>query len=101
MRSEWSEVQISEVCELIVDCVNKTAPKVDEVTPFKMIRTTNVRHGRVDTSDCKYVTEEVFEKWTRRAKVLPKDVLLTREAPIGEVGMIRQNENLFLGQRIM
>ncbi|WP_245868089.1 restriction endonuclease subunit S [Labilibaculum filiforme] len=81
--------------------MNKTAPKVDFETPYKMLRTTNVRNGKIDTINCKYVTKEIFEKWTRRAKVLEGDVLLTREAPLGEVGRITSNDNLFLGQRLM
>ena len=99
--TDWHRVQISEVCDLIVDCVNKTAPKVEYETEYKMLRTTNVRHGRVDTLNCKYVTENVFKKWTRRADLRRRDILLTREAPIGEVGMIKSDEKLFLGQRLM
>ena len=90
------------MCELIVDCVNKTAPTVDYPTPFKMLRTPNIKNGVVDTGNCKYVTSETFDKWTRRAKIQPQDVLLTREAPLGEVGIVKNSsENLFLGQRIM
>lgn len=101
MGNEWPRRQISKICELIVDCVNKTAPKVDHETPFKMIRTTNVRHGRIDLTDCKYVTEETYESWTRRATVLRGDVLLTREAPIGEVGRVEVDDTIFLGQRLI
>ena len=101
MANDWVEYEVSELCELIVDCVNKTAPKVDYETPYKMLRTTNVRYGVVDTQNCKYVEEHVFEKWTRRSEVLKGDILLTREAPIGEVGRITVDDNLFLGQRLM
>lgn len=101
MAGEWREAKVEEVCSLIVDCVNKTAPVVESPTPYKMVRTTNIRNGRVDLSDCKYVEKETFEKWTRRAAVLEGDVLLTREAPIGEVGYVQGAETIFLGQRIM
>jgi type I restriction enzyme S subunit len=101
MVREWREAKVEEVCSLIVDCVNKTAPVVEGPTPYKMVRTTNIRNGRVDLSDCKYVEKETFEKWTRRAAVLDSDVLLTREAPIGEVGYVQGAETIFLGQRIM
>lgn len=101
MASKWPIVEISDVCEFIVDCVNKTAPTVAGPTPYKMVRTTNIRNGRVDLSQCRYVTLETFEKWTRRQSVKPGDVLLTREAPIGEVGFVDTTEPIFLGQRVM
>lgn len=66
-----------------------------------MIRTTNVRNGRIDLADCKYVEKETFEKWTRRAKLQRGDVVLTREAPIGEVGLVTEADGVFLGQRLM
>ncbi|WP_300581150.1 restriction endonuclease subunit S, partial [Marivita sp.] len=97
----YPTVKIHEVCALIVDCVNKTAPKVDEVTPWKMLRTPNVRNGRIDTENCFFVSEETFEKWTRRAKLELGDTILTREAPVGEVGLVREAEGYFLGQRLM
>ncbi len=97
----WELKLAEDVCSLIVDCVNKTAPKVDHPTQFRMIRTTNIRHGRLNLQDVKYVDEETFTTWTRRAKLEKDDVLLTREAPIGEVCSIGNGEGLFLGQRIM
>jgi type I restriction enzyme S subunit len=84
-----------------VDCVNKTAPVVAYETPHRMIRTTNVRSGFIELADCKFVDEATFRTWTRRAPVLDGDVVLTREAPIGEVGLVRGNHSIFLGQRLM
>jgi type I restriction enzyme S subunit len=99
--NHWPQVEIQDVCNLIVDCVNKTAPTVDYETPYRMIRTTNIRNGRLDLTECRFVEKEVYEKWTRRATVKAGDVLLTREAPIGEVGYVREDQSIFLGQRIM
>jgi type I restriction enzyme S subunit len=101
MNSEWPMVAVDEVCELIVDCVNKTAPVADERTPYRMIRTTNVRNGRIDLTDCKHVDYATYEKWTRRATLKRGDVVLTREAPIGEVGYVADPDGVFLGQRLM
>ncbi len=99
--THWRDMPIVELCELVVDCVNKTAPVVDHETPYKMIRTTKVRGGWVDTTAVKYVSEPVFVKWTRRAVPQGNDVLLTREAPLGGVGLLRTDEHVFLGQRLM
>lgn len=98
---DWRRCKIEEVCESIIDCINKTAPKIDEPSPFKMIRTTNIRNGQVNLDSVKYVTEETYQKWTRRQVPQKGDVLLTREAPMGEVGMICTDDRVFLGQRIV
>ena len=101
MSSEWPLVAIENICELIVDCVNKTAPIVDQVTPFRMIRTTNVRNGRINLNECRYVEDDTYKTWTRRAQLRIGDVILTREAPIGEVGLVTEAEGVFLGHRLM
>lgn len=101
MGSKWKRVIVADVCTSIVDCVNKTAPVVEYPTDYKMIRTPNIRAGKVTLDGCRYVEKEVYETWTRRSKPQKGDVLLTREAPLGEVGIITTDENIFLGQRIM
>lgn len=97
----WRELQVGAVCSEIIDCVNKTATVVAETTPFKMIRTTNVRNGRVDTENVRYVTEDTFRIWTRRGTLRTGDIILTREAPVGEVGQLVNADGMFLGQRTM
>lgn len=97
----WVEESLEDVCASIIDCVNKTAPSVDYPTPYKMIRTTNVRNGWVSLDSVKYVEKDVYIKWIRRQKPQKGDVILTREAPLGEVGMLRSSENVFLGQRLV
>ena len=92
---------VSELCLLAVDCVNKTAPTVNYETPFKMIRTTNVKGGFIDLGDVRFVEERTFERWTRRSKPQIGDVILSREAPVGEVGRFTSDDGgVFLGQRL-
>lgn len=97
----WERQPIKELCESIIDCVNKTAKHVDYITPYKMIRTTNVRHGKVDTENVRYVDEDVYKKWIRRGAPQDGDVIFTREAPVGEVGVLEDSTGIFLGQRTM
>ena len=96
----WERVPIVDLCAEHVDCVNRTAPVVDEPTPFKMIRTTNVRNGFIDTDNVRYVTEETYKRWTRRLVPKRGDVILTREAPLGGAGKVRTDDLIFLGQRL-
>lgn len=97
----WKTDSVSELCTDVVDCVNKTAPVVVGPTEYKMIRTTNVKSGRINLDDCRYVDEPTFVKWTRRIQPKRNDIVLTREAPLGEVGLLRSDEPVFLGQRTM
>lgn len=99
--TEWRSRRVSDLCSHIVDCVNKTAPLSESVTPFKMLRTTNVRGGFIDTNHTRRVDEVTYERWTRRMRPKRGDVVLTREAPLGEVGMLRSDESVFLGQRLV
>jgi len=100
MPDNWKKEEISNLCEYAIDCVNKTAPTVETETPYLMLRTSNIRGGRISLNGTKCVTEEVYRNWTRRLVPQKGDVILTREAPVGEVGMIEGNEKVFLGQRL-
>ncbi len=101
MTQSWPEVPLYEVCGAIVDCVNKTAPVIEGPTPYRMIRTTNVKSGEIDLETVRYVTKETYRVWTRRQVPRRGDVILTREAPLGEVGMLRNADGVMLGQRLM
>jgi type I restriction enzyme S subunit len=96
----WPRLPIVSLCEAHVDCVNRTAPVVSKPTPFKMLRTTNVRNGYIDVENVRYVTKETYKKWTRRLVPKRGDIILTREAPLGDVGKIRTEDAVFLGQRL-
>lgn len=99
--ASWDVRYISDLCSNIVDCVNKTAPVVDHVTPYRMIRTTNVRNGRIVMDGMRYVSQKTFQSWSRRLALKAGDLIFTREAPVGECGLVRDAKGLFLGQRTM
>ena len=98
---KWETYKLKQLCSEIVDCVNKTAPTSDVPTPYKMLRTSDIRDGKINLENLNCVTKEVYEKWTRRGKLQKGDVIFTREAPLGEVGLVREDINYFLGQRLV
>jgi type I restriction enzyme S subunit len=85
------------ISELIVDCEHKTAPVQDEGYPS--IRTPNIGRGHLLLDNVRRVSEETYHLWTRRAVPTPGDLILAREAPAGNVGVIPDNEKVCLGQR--
>lgn len=45
------------------------------------------------------VSEDVYAEWTKRAIPVPGDLILAREAPAGNVAIIREGQKVCLGQR--
>jgi type I restriction enzyme S subunit len=90
-------VTLDEVCELIVDCEHKTAPKQDAGYPS--IRTPNIGRGFLILESVNRVSRETYEKWTQRAVPQYGDLIIAREAPVGNVAMIPKGLEVCLGQR--
>jgi len=88
---------LSDITELIVDCEHKTAPTQEAGYPS--IRTPNIGCGRLNLERVNQVSEDVYRAWTRRATPLSGDLILAREAPAGNVGVIPEGEMVCLGQR--
>jgi len=84
----------------IIDCEHKTAPFVDEEICF-VVRTSNVKEGKLTFDEAKYTHEKGFIEWTQRGIPDPGDVLLTREAPAGEACIVPEGTKLCLGQRMV
>ncbi len=95
----WSWATLLQCSALVVDCKNKTAPYASQ--GIRLIRTTNVRDGRLNLVDQKYVNQKTSEIWSARCTPEPGDILITREAPMGEVCLIPPGEKICLGQRMM
>ena len=89
--------QLADLCELIVDCEHKTAPKQEDGIPS--IRTPNIGKGKLLLDGVYRASEETYKDWTRRAEPKAGDLILAREAPAGNVAVIPENIKVCLGQR--
>lgn len=95
----WEERTIVDLCSMIIDCPHSTPEWSDKGKIC--LRTTNIKDGYLDLSDVRYVTDDIFDQRNRRAVPQAGDVLLTREGNIGDVGVIPENVEICLGQRMM
>ena len=95
----WRWATLMQCSALIVDCHNKTAPYSSNGTI--LLRTTNVRDGKLNLSQPKFVDEQTYTRWSARYRPEPGDILITREAPMGEVCIIPAGMKVCLGQRMM
>ncbi len=97
---EWEITTCSNVCEKIIDCKNRTPP----ITPdgFPVIRTPNVRNGEFVDDELVFTDFKSYQIWTKRGRPQVGDIVITREAPVGEVCMIPEHHpTACLGQRMM
>ena len=90
---------IRELCSIVVDCPHST-PRWTKSGKI-VVRNNNIKHGRIDFSSPSYTDEEHFEQRIKRAKPQPGDLIITREAPIGDVEMVPENAECCLGQRMV
>jgi len=88
---------LDDVCEFIVDCLHATAPVQDEGYP--LIRTPNIDKGRLNLEGVYRVSEDTYQEWTRRAVPETNDLILAREAPAGNVAIVKEGQQVCLGQR--
>ena len=96
--SEWQVKRLDEVTSY-VDYRGKTPQKSD--SGVFLVTAKNVRLGYIDYESSKeYIPNDTYEEVMRRGKPLIGDVLITTEAPFGNVASINR-EDIALAQRII
>jgi type I restriction enzyme S subunit len=88
---------LNDVCLAIVDCEHKTAPTQPEGHPS--IRTPNIGRGRLILEGVNRVSDDTYKQWTQRMEPMAGDLILAREAPIGNVAIVPAGLKVCLGQR--
>jgi len=95
---DW-EVKRLEECTTYVDYRGKTPPKSDR--GIVLVTAKNIRFGFIDYELSKeYIYEYAFENAMSRGKASIGDVLITTEAPMGNVAQI-DKEGIALAQRVI
>jgi type I restriction enzyme S subunit len=96
IKGRWQMI-LSDICEFIVDCPHTTAE--DEGQGYPLIRTPNIGKGRLLLEGVHRVSEEVYNNRNFRAVPQDDDLIFAREAPAGNVAIIKNGEKVCLGQR--
>jgi len=86
MASELTVLPLEDCLDALIDYRGKTPRKTNHGIP--LITAKVVKSGRIETPD-EFIAEEDYASWMTRG--LPKigDVVLTTEAPLGEVAQIK------------
>jgi type I restriction enzyme S subunit len=95
--------KLGDLLELVIDYRGKTPKKLggdftDSGVP--VISAIHIKRGRIIWEEReRYVTKEMFKKWMKDP-LKKGDLLLTSEAPLGEVALVPTDEDLVLSQRL-
>ena len=102
--NNWKELPLNDVIELVIDHRGKTPKKLGfddffsegyPVLSAKHVKTS----GLVNLDAMRFANEEMYKKWMKEP-TQKGDVILTSEAPLGELFYIDGSKKYVLGQRV-
>lgn len=92
-------VNLEELCTGIIDCPHSTPKWQDRGIP--VIRNYNLKDGKIDCTNLSFVSEEGYKERVKRAIPEESDIIISREAPMGVVGIVPKGFQCCLGQRLV
>lgn len=99
MKAGWREVKLGEVIAKIGDHRGRTPPKLTK-GKYRVLSAKNIKTGRIVSEDSVgYFDDELYEKYVR-LELLRGDIIITSEAPFGEVYYWNTDEKAALSQRL-
>jgi type I restriction enzyme, S subunit len=97
MSSDVPEHSLKSLCLLVADCPHATPKWTD--SGVVVLRNQNIKAGRLDLSSPSFTDEDHYLGRIRRANPIVGDIVITREAPMGDVCQIPLGLQCCLGQR--
>lgn len=97
MGNKMQEYRLEDCMDAIIDYRGKTPKKTNSGIP--LITAKIIKNGRIQ-SITEYIAEDDYESWMRRGTPKPGDIVLTTEAPLGEVAQL-DDRKIALAQRVI
>lgn len=94
----WKNYKLNEAVEKLIDYRGKTPTKSNSGIP--LITAKVIKDGRINTPE-EFIEESLYDEWMTRGIPEYGDVVLTTEAPLGEVAQIKTHEKIALAQRVI
>ena len=95
----YNIISLESLCKKIIDCPHSTPKWQNEGIP--VIRNYNLKNGKIDCKNLSFVSEEDYKERVRRAIPEESDIIISREAPMGVVGIVPKEFQCCLGQRLV
>ena len=103
MTSEWNHFALGEITELVIDYRGKTPKKLGGdwcKQGYRALSAKNIKTGRiVQAETIRYIDQSLYRKWMKD-EVQRGDILITSEAPFGQIFFWDSDEKIVLSQRL-
>ena len=103
MKFEWKESELFDAVSLVIDYRGKTPKKLggDWVSNgYRALSAKNIKTGQiVQPETIRYVSREMYKQWMKE-EIRNGDIIITSEAPFGEVFYWNSDEKIVLSQRL-
>ncbi|MCK4412607.1 MAG: restriction endonuclease subunit S [Candidatus Eisenbacteria sp.] len=99
LPSGWSSRPLGQCIRKIIDYRGKTPPKSPRGVPC--LTAANVKGGRVELEGISFISDATYASVTTRGLPKPGDVLLTTEAPVGEVAEFPADRTYHITRRVI
>jgi type I restriction enzyme, S subunit len=90
---------VEAVTERLIDYRGRTPPKTE--AGVRLITAKVIKRGQILPEPAEYIAADFYDEWMRRGLPQDLDVLITTEAPLGEVALLRMREPVALAQRVI
>jgi type I restriction enzyme S subunit len=97
MAGEWTTLPLEDCMAAIIDYRGKSPEKTTFGVP--LVTAKIVKGGRIEKPE-EFIAEADFDDWMRRGMPKPGDVVMTTEAPLGEVAQL-DGRKVALAQRVI
>ena len=100
---EWKEYTVTDVISTVIDYRGKTPKKLGgdwSDSGYRALSAKNIKTGKiVQVDSIRYVSEEMYKCWMKE-EVQKEDILITSEAPFGQIYYWDSDEKIVLSQRL-
>lgn len=103
MKSEWKQCQLGDIVSLTIDRRGLTPKKLGgdwADSGYRALSAKNIKTGKIVQPDTiRFVNAEMYNRWMP-VEIERGDIIITSEAPFGEVYYWNSDEKIVLSQRL-